>query len=215
MLLQIENTQFQIDFNNGIYAKPIGSNISFYFEVTEYVKNNPTPKVVESYYVHTNPQLSNIQEFKLPIQFYFDFELSIYKFVNDYGLKRIYSHRFNDTDKIVKFILKPKNLDEGFLWMKKIDLYCSIHSCKKIIESDFKELNQFSDDRFYNKEIEPYKTYRIGRHPKNSTDFRTLDVRKEGVIWFGNWKTFWSYEHPRSWNFLSSEEIINDILGFE
>jgi hypothetical protein len=40
-----------------------------------------------------------------------------------------------------------------------------------------------------------------------------LDHRMEGVIWYGNWKTFWSYQHPRPWKTLSSQEIVDDILG--
>ena len=58
-----------------------------------------------------------------------------------------------------------------------------------------------------------YKTYNIGRFPKTSNDFKTVDPRKDGLIWYGNWKTFWSYQHPRNWANLSSQEIVDDILG--
>lgn len=213
MLLQIDENQFSIDFNNGITAKPLGKENYFYFELTEFTKNNHNPKIVEATHVHTHAPINAPQEFSVPIQFYFDFELSIYKFVKNYGIQRIYTHRYNDTNKVVKFILKPKDSYEGYLWLEKINLYCSIHNCKKIIESTFPELENFSDYKYSNREIEPYKTYRIGRFPKSSTDFRTTDVRMEGYVWFSNWKTFWSYEHPRSWNFLNSEEIVTDILG--
>jgi hypothetical protein len=40
-----------------------------------------------------------------------------------------------------------------------------------------------------------------------------MDMRMEGYIWFGNFKKFWSYQHPRNWNNLSSQQIIDDILG--
>ena len=46
-----------------------------------------------------------------------------------------------------------------------------------------------------------------------SNDFKTVDPRKDGLIWYGNWKTFWSYQHPRNWANLSSQEIVDDILG--
>lgn len=213
MLLQIDENKFWVDFNDGISVKPLGKENYFYFELTEYTKNNHSPKIVEAYHVHTNPPEQAPQSFYLPIQFYFDFELSIYKFVKNYGIKLIYTHRFNDNNKVVKFIVNPKDSYEGYKWIEKINLYCSIHNCKKIIESTIPELENFSDFKYSNREIEPYKTYRIGRFPKNSTDFRTTDVRMEGYIWYSNWKTFWSYEHPRSWNFLSSEEIVTDILG--
>ena len=91
--------------------------------------------------------------------------------------------------------------------------YCEINSCEKIIQSKFDDLNKHTNISYINKELEPYKTYSIGRYPKNSSDWKTVDPRKEGLIWFGNWKTFWSYEHPRCWKYLTSKEIADDILG--
>jgi hypothetical protein len=60
---------------------------------------------------------------------------------------------------------------------------------------------------------EPYKTYNIGRYPKSSNDYKSKDPRKKGFLWFGHWKTIWSYQHPRFWKNLSSQEIVDDILG--
>ena len=80
----------------------------------------------------------------------------------------------------------------------------------KVADSD---IDSESDTRYQTRDITPYKTYRIGRFPKNSTDWKTIDPRKEGLLWFGHWKTVWSYQHPRLWKNLSSEEIVNDILG--
>ena len=33
------------------------------------------------------------------------------------------------------------------------------------------------------------------------------------IFGFGGLKLFWSYQHPRSWSFLNSQEIVDDILG--
>ena len=74
--------------------------------------------------------------------------------------------------------------------------------------------SQMICDNFFNIDgVEPYKTYKIGRLPKSSTDWKTVDDRFQGVINFGNWKSIWSYEHPRSWNELNSSQIVDDILG--
>ena len=74
------------------------------------------------------------------------------------------------------------------------------------------KVNIFFKDQAVQKAMQDL-TYNIGRFPKSSTDFRTVDHRKEGLIWYGNWKTFWSYQHPRVWTDLTSQEIVDDILG--
>ena len=81
------------------------------------------------------------------------------------------------------------------------------------LNTNFDDINKKYPTYYQVDSIDYYKTYNIGRYPKSSTDFRTLDYRMEGLIWFGNWKTFWSYQHPRSWNLISNEQIVEDILG--
>ena len=39
-------------------------------------------------------------------------------------------------------------------------------------------------DKFYKASVAYYKTYNIGRFPKTSNDFRTLDQRKDGFVWW-------------------------------
>lgn len=210
MLLQINDVQILLNFNNGISIRINGPEKYYHVEVVEYKKNQDIPVIVECHHI------SNVvhpKEFRLPIKFYFDFEIIIYKVVLGHGLKKIFNHRFNEFGKVIKFIIDTKNYGEAINWLKYIDEYCNIHSCKKIIKSHFEDINHQTNKLFLGKEIEPYKTYEIGRFPKSSNDWRTIDPRKEGMIWFGNWKTFWSYEHPRCWTNLTSEEIIKDILG--
>jgi hypothetical protein len=140
-------------------------------------------------------------------------EISISKYISDYGLKKIYTHRFNDYGKLVKFNLVTTDKDECLLWIDRVMEYKRIHGCNTSIYTEFDDINKKYSDYYSTENIDYYKTYNIGRFPKQSTDFKTVDARKEGLIWYGNWKTFWSYQHPRCWKNLSSQEIIDDILG--
>lgn len=212
MFIQLKNEKINVDFNTGIYLKVDGPDDYYYAQVSEYLPGEETPKYVEGYEMSDlkNP-LKNY--FSLPIEFYIDFELTLFKFVDKIGLVKIFSHRYNDYDQYVRFVLKTHNLKECQIWVNKVEEYQTKTGCKIIMDSEFPEINRKYHSYYSNKEIQPYKTYKLGRFPKTSTDFRTLDERCEGLIWFGYWKKFWSYQHPHFWKGLSSEEIANDILG--
>lgn len=213
MYISLNNERIVFHFNPEIALKISGPDSFYYVELREYPKNDDMSLLVESYKISGSNDSEFRKVFHVPIQFYGDWEVSVYKYVNDFGLKRIYTHRYNDYGKIVRFNLDTENFDECALWKSRIDLYCKINGCRPQIYSDFDEINK-SVETYYNIQgIDTYKTYNIGRYPKKSNDFRTTDHRKEGVIWYGNWKTFWSYEHPRNWNDLTSQEIVDDILG--
>lgn len=213
MWFQVNNVDIIFNFNEGINVSVNGPDNYYLVEVQEYRKNQSSPVLLESYHVNTIGLINLPQSFKLPIEFYFDFEINIYKLELGYGPKKIFTHRYNDTGKIVKFILETDDRNEAELWNDIILEYSRIHSCERVIQSKFPSVNKYSNPKFFAKNVEPYNTYKIGRYPKLSKDWRTLDPRKEGLIWFGNWKTFWSYQHPRCWKTLSSEEIAQDILG--
>jgi len=213
MWYQIDKSTFNIDFNDGIYISALGDDVLFYVEIEEFKKNHHSPVILEAYHFYTHPKPHINSNFYLPISFYLDFQVSIYKTVLNHGIKKIFTHRFNDTSKVVKFTLETDDYDEANIWLESVKKYCEIHLCEMIIESKFPKLNAFSNPYFKHVEILPYKTYKIGRFPKKSNDWRTIDPRKEGFIWFANWKTFWSYEHPRCWKYLTSKEIADDILG--
>jgi hypothetical protein len=119
----------------------------------------------------------------------------------------------NNTKNESKESKDTNDLDECLVWIDRIMEYKRIHGCIPIIDTKFDNINTKYSDYYKVDNIDYYKTYNIGRFPKSSTDFRTMDIRMEGVIWYGNWKTFWSYQHPRCWKNLSSQEIIDDILG--
>ena len=209
----INDVKIAIDFNSGIVVYAQGPDKEYYIEISEYQKNDDRPKFIEGYSINVIDGLPTKRIFKCPIEFYFDFEISIYKFVDKFGLQKIFSHRYNDSDKFVKFNLSPKDYNECVFWVEKIKEYQNIHGCKILLETPFDDINKSCESYYQTKGITPYRTYNIGRFPKTSNDWKTIDPRKEDMIWFGYWKTFWSYQHPRYWKELSSEEIIKDILS--
>lgn len=213
MYTQVNNEKIKLDFNQGIKCSVEGPDMYYYVQVSEFIDNDETPQYVEGYSV-TGRDINN-GTFSLPIEFYMDFEITVSKTINGVGLTKIFSHRFNDYGKYVKFQIETKDFDEGKLWLSQIRKYEQKRGCKIILESPFPKLNMNFETYYNVKNIVPYKTYRLGRFPKDSDDFRTTDERCEGLIWFGSWKKFWSYQHPRSWNKINSLEIATDILGIQ
>ena len=168
--------------------------------------------LIESF--HISPSLPGyFTFFECGIEFYYDFEINIYKFIDDVGITKIFSHRYNDSGKLVKFNLVTDNLDEAHIWNLKVLEYQKIHNCKALVISKFDEINKQYPSYYESYNASPYKIYNIGRFPKVSKDFKSADPRTFGYLHFGYWKTSWSYQHPKSWTSLSSEEIANDILG--
>jgi hypothetical protein len=212
MFFQVGNEKIILDFNNGITVKVGGPDLSYYVECVEYNGIGHEPLNLDGHHVASNCDWPYV-EFKLPIEFYLDFEIKIYRFDPNYGLKLIFTHRYNDYDQVVRFIVDTEDYNEANFWVSKIKEYQRKNYCKIQILSHFQDIDSESDTRYQTRDITPYKTYRIGRFPKNSTDWKTIDPRKEGFLWFGHWKTVWSYQHPKLWKNLSSEEIVNDILG--
>lgn len=213
MYITLNNEQIVFNFNPYPKIRIAGPDKLYYVELREYKKNEDQSLYVEGYKVSTGSVPRWRTDFSVPIEFYGDFEIQISKYVQGYGMSKIFVHRFNDYGKSVLFNLVTKNLEEAWLWTERIKIYQKIHGCRVCIKSDFDEINKSFESYYHTHGIDYYKTYNIGRFPKTSTDFRTVDMRKEGFIWYGNWKTFWSYQHPRIWTDLSSQEIVDDILG--
>lgn len=211
MLITVNNEQLEINFNPSINVRVTGFDSLYYVEVREYLDNDSESKFVEGFHIDKNTQIVRSRDFNFYGEFYGDYEISIFKFVDSVGLQKIYSHRYNDYGKLVQFNLVTKEIDEAKIWIQSIHQYQKKHGCIVKINSSFEEIN----NSYPLKNItHPYKTYNIGRFPKTSTDFKTVEeTRKYGNLWFGNWKVFWSYQHPRDWRELSAKEIADDILG--
>lgn len=213
MFTRIDNVKINYNFNDGIYVHVDGPDNFYYVEVREYPKYSDQSKLIQGHHVTSKNLLSHKTFFHHETKFYFDFEILIYKFDLSFGLTLIWNHRYNDRDRLVKFILKSDSEEESSIWASKVLKYSKIKGCRPIIESSFDEIKKLSSTYFAIDGVETYKTFTIGRLPKSSQDWKTIDDRFKGFIFFGNWKSFWSYEHPRSWNFLNSHEIVDDILG--
>lgn len=214
MYIDLGIEKIYLDFNPYPNIKVFGPSKYYYVELREYTKNDSNSRLLESYEITTDQSEMWHDTFKCFIEFYCDFEFSVYKFIDGHGLKRIFTHRYSDYLQNVKFNLHSINENECNLWAQKISLYKNINQCFVSLNSNFEYLNKNFDISPKDKDIEFYKTYNIGWFPKTSTDFRSNDERMEGFVWLGNWKKFWSYQHPRLWKGLSSEQIIDDILGF-
>lgn len=212
MYFSLNEERIVLNFNPSPYVKIAGPDKFYYVEMREYVDNDDESLNVDGYKV-SSTDVGWRTWFNTPIEFFGEFEISISKYVPNYGIKKIYTHRYNDYGKFVRFNLETDNIDECALWVERVLEYKKIHGCKPLINTRFDEVNKKFSDYYSINNIDYYKTYNIGRFPKTSTDFKTLDARQEGVIWYGNWKKFWSYQHPRCWKTLSSQEIIDDILG--
>lgn len=211
MHITVNNEQIEITFNPYIYVNVSGTEHYYYVEVREYVKDNPESRIVEAFQFNGNSDFLKDYNFYFFGEFYGDYEISVYKFVKNIGLQKIYNHRYNDCGKLVQFNVVTENIEDAKVWVNSINEYQKKHGCVVKVTSKFEEINNLYNDV---KDSSPYKTYNIGRFPKTSTDFKSIcETRKHGNLWFGNWKVFWSYQHPRNWKELSAKEIADDILG--
>jgi len=213
MYTKIDNIKIYYDFNDGIKVNIDGPDNFYYVELREYPKKSQISKLIQGYHITNKNIYGQKKIFQLDIKFYMDFEILIYRYDSDIGLSLIWSHRYNDRDRLVKFKLLTNNREEASMWASKVLKYSKIRGCRPIIESDFDNINRLASTFFSIEGVDTYKTYSIGRLSKSSNDWKTVDDRFKGILFFGNWKGIWSYEHPRSWNFLNSLEIVDDILG--
>lgn len=215
MFTKIDDIIVKTNFNDGIEVSVTGPDLYYYIEILEYEKGSNTLKYVEGHQIHSVPHddAPFFKKLKFCASFYMDFEIRVYRTDNNEGLQLVHTHRYNDRGRYVMFDVINKDLEETKGWIERIDKYCEIRGCKPIIKTLFTEINHKNKNFFITSGIEYYKTYRIGRFPKSSYDFKSRDPTIKGFLWFGNWKKFWSYEHPRNWINLNSQMIVDDILG--
>lgn len=211
MYITVNNEQIDIRLNPYIYVNVLGPDPLYYVELREYVNNSEESKFVEAYHFNKDGHFVMSRNFDFLGEFYGDYEISVFKFVENVGLQRIYNHRYNDCGKLVEFNLYPNTFADIEAWVQSILEYRKKHGCIVKVNSPYDDINS----KFkYDDKLPVYKTYNIGRFEKTSTDYKTLgETRKYGKLWFGNWKVFWSYQHPRNWKGLSAKNISDDILG--
>lgn len=213
MYFQINNDLIRLTINPYPKIEIFGDDFSYLVEFREYIPGEERSYLLRSFECSRHPRSLWANTCNIPITFRFEFQINVYKFILNEGIKLIFSHRYNDSGKLVLFNLKSNDYETCKLWVERIKKYQSLHLCNPVINSEFEDLNRTFPAYYQTHGIEYYKTYDLGKFPKQSTDFPTLDQRKHGLIYWGNWKTFWSYEHPRNWNHLTPQEIADDILG--
>jgi hypothetical protein len=212
MFTKINNIKIEYSFEQGITVKVNGPDDLYLVELREYIPGEDKPKYVECYTISDKIN-GYFNTFYYGAEFYGDYEILVYKTDYDYGLVKIFTHRFDDRDKIVEFDLVTNDYGEAKLWSERVNKYIRIHGCRPVVKSKFPQINKKYPTYYSSDGLQRYKKYRIGRFPKVSTDFKSIEKKHEGFLWFSAWKIFWSYQHPRSWNFLNSQQIVDDILG--
>jgi len=212
MYTSVNEELIYYDFNPSTKVKVFGKDFYYLVEMFEYKKNQQSPLLVNNYCISTKINSINT-EFSLPIEFYYDYEIVVSKLLPEIGIRKIFSHRYNDAGKLVRFNLHTDDVKEAIIWYNRIVQYQKLHMCEIYIDSRFSEVQVLNKSKYNVDGLNFYKTYNIGRFPKASNDFKTKHYSDHGFIRYGNWKYFWSYEHPRNWKNLTSQEIADDILG--
>jgi hypothetical protein len=212
MYTKINDIKIHYSFEQGVNVRIEGPDPLYLVELKEHLPGDDKPRQVEGYVI-TPTKFAYRNQFSYSQEFFGDFELFIYKINSNYGVTRIFSHRFDDRDKIVEFVLDTDAHQEAKLWAERVKVYSDLHGCRPVLKSKFPDINKKFPEYFKSDGLKRYKKYHIGRYPKNSNDFKTFQPQYEGLIWMGNWKLFWSYQHPRQWSTLTSQEIVDDILG--
>ena len=119
MFIKIDNVLINHNFNDGIEVEVRGPDPFYLVEVREFVGSEDMSIVLESYYIGGSKDKFR-KKFILPIKFHIDFEIVVYRYNFEYGLERLYNHRFNLRDKLVKFEIKTSDENECRLWAESV-----------------------------------------------------------------------------------------------
>lgn len=213
MYIELNPEKIFFDFNPYFKISIDGPDQVYYIELREYEKNDSNSKIIESYEILSSRYCNNKDWFTCFIEFKCDLEFSVFKFIDGIGLKRIHTHRFSEYQQNIKINIHSQNEEFCNLAAERIDLYRKLNNCFVCVDSNFDNINNRFDFSPKDEHIDFYKTYNLGRFPKTSIDFRSTNELTEGFIYLGNWKKFWSYQHPKIWVNLNPQQIIDDILG--
>lgn len=187
--------------NSGITVRINGPEETYYVELREFLRDKSLSYFVDGYEVALQGKEGIKPEFHSPILFYGDYEISVYKKSETSKPIRIYTHRYNDYGKLVKFKFDSKERVDSEVWYEKVMEYKSLHGCKVLIDSPFEDINKRVNPIYELLDIDYYKTYYIGRYPKEDDTFKS------------NINEYWSYKNPKNWESKSPSEIASDILG--
>jgi hypothetical protein len=135
------------------------------------------------------------------------------------GVKVIDEVCYNPEGKNIKIQLDTNDKHEAFVWIEQAQEFgkkwnCNIYiSCEEDI---LKEATRIYKSNFIRKSDGGnfYATYHIGRYNiQDSLNLFGMQHQNKGWITNNSWQRFKSFNNPRDWNFLHSEQIARDILG--
>lgn len=211
MYFSLNNEKIVFHQTTGITVRINGPEDLYYVEVREF-KNNHESYFLEGYQVSLEKKEGVETEFNFPILFYADLETSIYKFTGSKRATKIFTHRYNDYGKLVKFKFDSDNYKECDIWYEKVMEYSFLKGCKPVIDSPFDEINKKVPSFYEIIDIDYYKTYYLGRYPKTDS-WKPRQTLDEAILREKNVIDYWSLHHPRNPENLTSEQIASDILG--
>lgn len=198
----LDPNSIHINFHNGInlyFSEPQDQPIMI--QVMEYYNGGLNPMHLNGYNMVTTVS----PYFRYFRSWYGEYLVNVWDWNSRKGPIKVFSHQYSEYLKPVLFLLEPQYPNDYKDWKSVIDDYVSQKKCKptiKIIGDDYN-----SDDF--------YRIYTIKRHNRDSFYelWSAKKVQFHERIQDGNWREFWSYEHPRNWENLSARDIARDILG--
>lgn len=172
--------------------------------------------------VYDSIALKNGEWFQIFREWYTQFYIKLYGWNGELIL--IDTYEYDDKNKNVQINLYPNNIDEIKIWYKYLIEYKNIHNCNLFIYSDkYIDILMNLDQNLYISDFiknesdivdDCYALYDVGRFDINENSINKygyFDIFggkiKEGV------RLYDSFKNPRDWKYLSSDDIICDILG--
>ena len=183
-------------------------NINYLIEIYEY--RNGNKEFIQDFTLPTNNFICYLREW------YGDYEINIYEWVDKFGIYKSFTHRYNDNQKNVLINLDTDQLNLAMVWMNSAIEYKSIHNCKLSIKSNFNHILKDIDDtiEFVNNinENNYYSIYNVGKYDTEYEWSRAFTGSIYSSVLTKN-LTYCSYRNPRDWHNLSMDDVANDILG--
>ena len=111
----------------------------------------------------------------------------------------IESVSYNEVNKNILFRLDTIHSDEFSMWYDIIESEAVVRGFIPTII----HFNESFDTNLY------YKIYNVGRFVQNGT---SEEHGYPNNFW-GLFRYFWSWNQPRDWRYLNSQQIVEDIIG--
>jgi hypothetical protein len=157
-----------------------------------------------------------------------DIKVLMYKF-GPSGLELIEEQNINFTNKKVRVDLITEDYFECTTWFNSVLEFRKKHSPSFItVKCNFPDrLREIYKNVSHNIEFLPYRNDECSSCTWGHFEIKKFDPKESGVGVYGeqwikqdvgrlveeDWRMFKSFKFPRDWNYISSEQFANDILG--